>query len=150
MKDLLRQIAHEQVAAAETAQGPAAPQDIDALAEAVENEMSAKLPHDIRVYLSHSNGTDFNGLLLYGAYQSIDKPGPGGFWQGLIAANREWRETGDHSTYVILGETGIDLLTVDLQGQNAVSRDRMSGDQIESFPTVAAMLETYLLQHILA
>lgn len=148
MKDLLRQIADEQVAGAETEQEPAAPQDIDALATALKTQMSATLPDDMRTYLSLSNGTDFNGLVLYGATQSSDTPGPGGFWQGLIEANREWREAGDHSAYIILGETGMDLLTVDLQGQSPVSRDRISGDLIESFPSVAAMLESYLLQHI--
>ncbi|WP_189370000.1 YrhA family protein [Tateyamaria omphalii] len=148
MKELLGKIADEQAAAAEFIQGPAAPQDIEALATALKIQMSATLPDDMRAYLSLSNGTDFNGLVLYGAFQSTDKPGPGGFWQGLIAANSEWREAGDHDTYVILGETGMDLLTVGLRGQSATSRDRMSGDQIESFPSVAAMLESYLLQHI--
>ncbi|MCB4379962.1 hypothetical protein FZX02_05730 [Synechococcus sp. MU1644] len=147
MKDLLTKIADDQLAASEVLQGAAEPQHIEALELEAETRLATKLPDDFRIYLPLSNGTDFNELVLYGATQSPDAPGPGGFWQGLIAANLAWRETGDHRECVILGETGMDLLTADLRGENAASLDRVSGGTIEEFPSVAAMIEFYLSSH---
>ncbi|WP_299775141.1 YrhA family protein [uncultured Tateyamaria sp.] len=147
MKDLLKRIVDDQAAASEVLQGSAEPQYIEALEIDTEAQLSAKLSGDFLTYLSLSNGTDFNGLVLYGANQSPDAPGPGGFWQGLIVTNLAWRESGDHRQYVILGETGMDLLTADLKGENATSLDRVSGDTIERFPSVAAMIEFYLSSH---
>lgn len=80
MKDLLRKIADDQAAASEVLQGSAEPQHIEALELEAETRLAAKLPNDFRTYLSLSNGTAFNGLVLYGATQSPDAPGPGGFW----------------------------------------------------------------------
>lgn len=148
MIDLLKKLANEQAAASENSQGPADPQHIEAVELEAETRLSAKLPGDFLTYLSLSNGTDFNGLVLYGSNQSPDATGPGGFWQGLTAANLAWREGGDHQDYVILGETGMDLLTLDPRGENAASRDRVSGDIVEHFPSVAAMIECYLRSHL--
>ncbi|WP_299406698.1 YrhA family protein [uncultured Roseobacter sp.] len=148
MKDLLARVGAEQDKAYEPLQGAAAPDQIEALRLEAETRLSARLPDDFLTYLSLSNGTDFNGLILYGANKSPDAPGPAGFWQGLVAANLAWREGGDHKDYVILGETGMDLLTVDLLGENAVGRDRVSGEVTERFLSAGAMIETYLTSHL--
>lgn len=118
------------------------------LKSAAAGQLSANIPADFLDFLALSSGTDFNGLVLCGADQSPDAPGAGGFWQGLVTANLVWREDGQHSCYIILGETGMDLLTVDLNGENATSRDRISDDEVERFPSVQALIEHYLAIHL--
>jgi hypothetical protein len=71
-------------------------------------------------------------------------PGPGGFWQGLVAVNKLWREGPGHDKWLVLGETDIDLLTVNLDGSEPVLRDKVSGDVNEAFPSVEAAIQRLL------
>ena len=148
MIDTLARVAAEQTAASEIVQPPASEEQIAALRAATQKELDAQLPDDFADYLMIANGIDFDGVVIYGASQSPQQTGPGGFWQGLVAANLKWRETGDRAGYVILGETGMDILTVDANGRNPVVRDRVSGDIVEEFVSVRAMLESCLAAHL--
>ena len=104
----------------------------------------ATLPDDYAALLRRSDGVDFDGLVLYGSWQSEATPGRAGFWQGLVAANKLWREGPGHERYLLLGETDIDLFTVDLDGSNPVLRDKVSSDVNETFPSVAAAIQRLL------
>ena len=134
-----------QVAVGETVQAGADEARIAALRAALEREFGAALPDDYAALLRRSDGVDFDGLVLYGSWQSEANPGPGGFWQGLVAANKLWRAGPGHETYLILGETDIDLFTVNLDGSGPVLRDKVSSDVNETFVSVGAAI-----QHLLA
>ncbi|MDT8759076.1 SMI1/KNR4 family protein [Sphingomonas psychrotolerans] len=133
-----------QVAVGETVQARADESRIAALRAALQREFGATLPDDYAALLRRSDGVDFDGLVLYGSWQSEAAPGPAGFWQGLVAANRLWREGPGHDGYLVLGETDIDLFTVDLDGTNPVLRDKVSGDLNETFPSVTAAIRRLL------
>jgi len=133
-----------QVAVGEVVQAGADEARIAALRVALQREFGATLPDDYAALLRRSDGVDFDGLVLYGSAQSEAAPGPAGFWQGLVAANRLWREGPGHERYLVLGETDIDLFTVDLDGGNPVLRDKVSSDVNETFPSVGAAIERLL------
>ena len=133
-----------QVAVGEIVQPGADEARIAALRAALQREFGATLPDDYAALLRRSDGVDFDGLILYGSWQSEANPGPGGFWQGLVAANKMWREGPGHEGYLVLGETDIDLFTVALDGSNPVLRDKVSSDVNETFPSVGAALQRLL------
>lgn len=67
--------------------------------------------------------------------------GPAAFGKGLVATNILWRQDGadgdlGRNDYLILGETSIDLLTINLDGSRAVLRDIISNDVNEEFVSV--------------
>lgn len=133
-----------QVAVGEIVQPGADEARIAALRAALQREFGATLPDDYAALLRRSDGVDFDGLVLYGSWQSEANSGPGGFWQGLVAANKMWREGPGHEGYLVLGETDIDLFTVALDGSNPVLRDKVSSDVNETFPSVGAALQRLL------
>lgn len=130
IEKLLSLIENEQI------QPPASPVAIGAEAAALQAQFHACLPQDYRAFLEQMNGLDLNSLVLYGAGQSSESPGPGGFWQGIVAANRMWREGPGVEHYLVLGETSMDLLTVDINGTRPVLRDKVSSDINEEFSSV--------------
>lgn len=133
-----------QVAVGEVVQAGIDDGRIAALRGALQREFGATLPDDYAALLRRSDGVDFDGLVLYGSTQSQASPGPGGFWQGLVTANKLWRQGPGHDGYLVLGETDIDLFTVSLDGTNPVLRDKVSGDINETFPSVGAAIERLL------
>ncbi|WP_135987243.1 YrhA family protein [Sphingomonas naasensis] len=133
-----------QVAVGEVVQPGADEARIAVLRGALQRAFGATLPDDYAALLRRSDGVDFDGLVLYGSAQSEAAPGPGGFWQGLIAANRLWREGPGHDAYLVLGETDMDLFTVNLDGTAPVLRDKVSSDVNERFPSVAEALQKLL------
>lgn len=138
------QIRADHQAAGEAVQPPATPEQTAALVHEAQDRFAATVPQDYVDFLHKTNGVDFDGLVLYGAGQTPEARGPGGFWQGLVAANAEWRRSGAHEGYLILGDTDMDLVTVDLAGERASLRDRVSGDVVETFDSVAAMLDSLM------
>lgn len=133
-----------QVAVGETVQAGADEARIAALRAALEREFGATLPEDYAALLRRSDGVDFDGLVLYGSWQSEANPGPGDFWQGLVAANKLWRAGPGHEAYLVLGETDIDLFTVNLDGTGPVLRDKVSSDVNETFASVGAAIQRLL------
>jgi hypothetical protein len=94
----------------------------------------ATLPDAYADLLRREDGVDVDGLVLYGSWQSPDAREPGGFWQGLVAANMLWREVPGREAYLVLGDSDLYLLTVDLDGGEPVLRDRVTAEPVESFP----------------
>ncbi len=147
MIEVLDLIAADQQRAGEVSQPPAREDGIRALALAMKSEFNAQLPIDFAAFLKQSNGLDYNGLVIYGSDQTPENTGPGGFWQGLIAANQEWRSGGCHD-YLIIGETELDILTVEYDGTQPARRDRVSGDVIQRYGSVAEMLATLMRERL--
>jgi hypothetical protein len=145
---LIETLEADQAAHGEARQDAASRDDIDRLRAALHAEFSAVLPNDYALFLRRANGLDYNGLVLYGATQDQAAPGPGGFWQGLRAANRLWRQGPGHEDLLILGETDMDLLTVTLDGADPGLRDKVSGDLAQVFDSVIDMLEAVVSQRL--
>lgn len=141
---MIEQARDAQVAVGETVQPGADAARIAACRSALKEQFGATLPDDYAAMLRTSDGVDFDGLVLYGSWQSEDRRGPADFWQGMVAANRLWREGPGHEQYLVLGETDIDLFTVALDGGDAVLRDKVSGDVNERFGSVREGLDRLL------
>lgn len=148
LKTLLEAIETDQAKHGEVRQGRASMDDVDGLRAALHAAFGAVLPQGYALFLQRANGLDYNGLVLYGATQSQAAPGPGGFWQGLCAANHLWRHGPGHDRLLILGETDMDLLTVALNGAEPSLRDKVSGDLVQAFDSVEDLLETVISQRL--
>ena len=147
MIQVLEAVAADQIQAGEVVQPPGSLDAIKLVRDNLRKAFDATLPPDVAAFLTKTNGLDYNGLVIYGCSQSPERPGPGGFWQGLIEANRLWRD-GSVSAFLIIGETDMDLLTVDLTGRDATLRDKVSHDVNERFDTVSGMIETVLKRRL--
>lgn len=146
MQQHVERIRADQQRHGEPGQGAASVEQIARLRASLIARFGAILPDDYAAFLQLSNGIDHDGLLLYGASQSVEAPGPHHFWQGIAAANAAWREGVGHDAHIVLGETGMDLLTVATDGTDPVLRDRISHDVNARFDSVAAAV-SWLLQH---
>lgn len=133
MNDLSERLMAAQVAAGEAVQPPASAARIEAARVELREAFGATLPPGYAAFLAEMDGADFDGVVLYGTGQTRAAPGPGDFWQGLAEANRLWRDGPAHDNYLVLGESDLDLLTVDLDGTSAQLRDKVSGDVNERF-----------------
>ncbi len=107
-------------------------------------EFGATLPDAYADLLRREDGVDVDGLVLYGSWQSPEARGPGGFWQGLVATNILWRDVPGREDYLVLGDSDLYLLTVDLDGGAPVLRDRVTAEPVEWFPDVATAIEWLL------
>jgi hypothetical protein len=137
--DLLKKIEEDKKAAQEVTQSPASQAEIDALKIQLKSKFGAEIPEALIRFLSLQNGLDYNGVVIYGTLQTPEKRSAGGFWQGLIAANALWRE-GPTRDYLVIGDTEMDILTVELDGSSPKRRDRVSGDVVEEYASVEDML----------
>lgn len=144
MFDAVLRVTARQAALGEVGQGAATQADVEALRADLSLLFGAVLPDDYAAFLRLCNGLDHDGTVLYGARQSVEAPGPAGFWQGLVAANAAWREGPGHTGYLVLGETGMDLLTVDRGNSRPALRDRVSGEIAARFDSVAQALNALL------
>ena len=104
----------------------------------------AALPDAYADLLRREDGVDVDGLVLYGSWQSPEARGPGGFWQGLVATNILWRDVPGREDYLVLGDSDLYLLTVDLDGGAPVLRDMVTAEPVERFPDVATAVDWLL------
>lgn len=144
----IERIETDQLTHGEARQGAASAEQVARAREELRSRFGAALPEEYAAFLRRCNGMDYNGLVLYGASQSEDKPGAKGFWQGLVPANAAWREGVGHDAYIVLGETDMDLFTVKPDGTGPVLRDKVSGDVNELFETVAQGIESLLQRRL--
>lgn len=123
---------------------PATEARIEKLVANARKKLGAVIPADYLALLQHQDGVDYNGLVLYGSWQSEKKPGPAGFWQGIIDANTVWRDNPDNAKLLVLGDNDMEMLVVDLDGTKPRSIDKVSGDTTKRYASVKAMLEAQL------
>ena len=154
MEEVLAAIRAELAAWDEAPLRPAPNERIEAVRVALRDAFGATLPPDYAAFLAQADGLSFNGLVLYGSWQSWALPEVRGstpgyrFWQGLVEVNALWRDGPGLEACLVLGEGDMDLITVDLRGENPVVRDKVSNDVFESFATVEDALVAMLSRRI--
>ncbi len=137
MKEIIEAVHANKAAFAEPVQPPATRIAIDSAVAEAKARFGAAVPGDFQDFLTIANGIGFDGVVIYGADQTPERTGPADFWHGLIAANLAWRDGSDRGPILILGETDMDLFTVDLAGENPLVQDKVSDDVIRRFDSVA-------------
>ena len=154
MEEVLAAIRAELAAWDEAPLRPASTERIEAARVALRDAFGATLPADYAAFLAQADGLSFNGLVLYGSWQSWAVPevrggAPGdGFWQGLVEVNALWREGPGLEACLVLGEGDMDLITVDLRGENPVVCDKVSNDVLAGFSTVEDALVAMLSRRL--
>jgi hypothetical protein len=61
-----------------------------------------------------------------------------------VATNILWRDVPGREDYLVLGDSDLYLLTVDLDGGAPVLRDRVTAEPVEWFPDVTTAVEWLL------
>lgn len=148
MQAIIEQVLADKASYGEAVQPPAAQLAIDTVSARVQQAFGATLPPDFAQFLALTNGLTHNGAVLYGADQTEIQRGPGGFWQGVVEANTMWREGPGHMDYLVLGDTDMDLFTVDLNGENPVLREKVSSDVFVTYASVAEAIEAILRERM--
>ena len=129
--DLLRRVEADQRAAGETWAAPAGPAARAAAREGA-RRLGAVLPDAYAAFLAHADGLDWDGVVFYGSGE--------GLLRGIEDANLAWREVPGAARLLVLGETDMDLLTIDASGGGAALRDRIGLEAVERFADVAGLL----------
>lgn len=136
MERALEKVVAEQRKVGETVQPAADEAALAAERDELRERFGAMIPDDYSRFLRRTNGINFDGVVFYGVGYTEAAPGLGGFWQGLTETNRLWRDGPGRETFLVLGETDMDLLTVELDGTRPVLRDKVSNDVFEEFASV--------------
>lgn len=136
MERALEKVIAEQRDVGETIRPAADDAALAAEQDKLRERFGATIPADYLRLLRHANGVSFDGIVLYGAGYTEAAPGPGGFWQGLTETNRLWRDGPGREAFLVLGETDMDILTVELDGTRPALRDKVSNDVSERFASV--------------
>ena len=147
MEQVVDAIRTDQVRVGEVAQRPLSHEEIGNVDKTVQTKVGIGLPDEVKHFLTLVGGIDYNGAVIYGGAQSPDQPGPGGFWQGILAANLLWRN-GASLPFLVIGETDMDILTVGVDGSNATLRDKVSHDVNERFHDVGTMITEVLRRRL--
>ncbi len=147
LAEILDAVALDQRRAGEVVQAPASPEAVERTRDALRRTFGASLPTAMVEVATRMNGVDFDGVVIYGVGQTPETPGLNGFWQGLCAVNALWRAD-EALDYLVVGETDLDLLTVDLAGDDAGLRDKVSREVIETFESVGEMIAGVLRRRL--
>jgi hypothetical protein len=143
----LQVVAAEQRDAGEIVPGGASDDDIEAASRLVKEAFGIELPESYKVVLQQRNGIDYNGVVFYSAVDSPQTPGSGGFWQGLVAANKAWRDSGENSHLLILGDNSMDFFAFDPQNGEFNRHDRVTGEILKQYQNVTEMISDALSDH---
>lgn len=138
----LLEIADRAAKAGERVAQPASQDCIRKLRSASLSQLSFEIPEEFAAFLSLSDGLDHNGYLIY---SSGCEPGdPASF----IDRNLEWRKSGFNASTIFFADTGLDAYV--LEGGEFIRQDRVSGDHLEAFATLDAMLAEVLHQMLVS
>lgn len=90
------------------------------------------------------NGLEYNGVILYGADETILKEVPRQAVNGLIDCNQVWYENEWQKQYLFLGESSISWYVYDLRAAKYYALDNPSGETSEEFEDLEQMLDKML------
>ena len=144
MDRALEKVVAEQRQVGETVRPAADDAQLAAERDALRECFGPTLPDDYARSLRRVNGVSFDGIVLYGAGYTEAAPGPGGLWPGRAETNRLWRDGPGRDAFLVLGETDMDLLTIELDGTRPVLREKVSNDVMEEFASVDDAIERLL------
>lgn len=128
-------------------QAPAADAEIADMIARARAELGAEPPSAYADFLRRMNGLNDNGLFVYGTRTLPIAGDADSTIQGLVEANRDWREGGGLDRALVLGEGNQDLYVLDLDSGEYQVRDRVPGDVIERHASFDALLAAALSAH---
>lgn len=98
---------------------------IEATRTALAAKCGAPLPDELAALWRLTDGLDWNGMVLYGTVTAPD----GRFWQSIVAANEEWRGDPGNEPLLIVGDTDLDILAMELATGLWLSAGRIGRDR---------------------
>lgn len=127
---------------------PATEEELAALQTAATEQLGYTLPATYRELLTHCNGLDHNGTVIY-ATSDVLRTKPSGRVtydrMGLVEANLLWRDYEPHKEFVFLAETGDVLYRHNLVSGKFEVVDRVAGDMddpaTDAYDTLDPLLE---------
>jgi hypothetical protein len=140
----LQVVAVEQRGAGEVVPGGASLDDLKQVSHAVKEAFGIDLPESYQAFLRQRNGIDYNGVVFYSAIDTPEKPGAGGFWQGLVAANTAWRDGGENTHLLILGDNSMDFFAFNPEKNEFTRNDRITGEIAARYQSLTEMISDAL------
>ena len=110
-RDLLRHIAVEQRSIDGAAQSPCSEGQLDRLKRRAHLELGTELPADYVDFLAHTDGLDWNGVVLYASEPSAIVGHPDRSIAGVVEMNLSFRDDRRFDDLLVLGSDGIDIYT---------------------------------------
>lgn len=143
LEELLAAVHADQHHDGETVRPPATAAALSALVSESHDRLGMEVPEDYLAFLHVSDGLDYNGLVLYSAFDSSESAN-GGFWQGLVAANLLWRDDPDNAGLLILGDSDLDIFAWVPSDNQFAQMDRIGRDRRIAHRSCEAMIEAAL------
>jgi hypothetical protein len=141
---ILEAVSHAQHAAGEVVAQGASDSVLEAANEHVRREFGLPIPQSYVSILKQRDGIDYNGTVFYSALDTPEKPGPGGFWQGIVAANQMWRDDKTRTDLLILGDSSMDFFAFSPKDNSFGRYDRVTSDVIERYQDAHEMIMSAL------
>ena len=110
-RDLLRQIAAEQRSTGSGAQNPCSESQLDRLRRRARLELGTDLPAAYVDFLAHTDGLDWNGVVMYASERSPIVGHPDRSIAGVVVMNLIFRCDGRFDDLLVLGSDGMDIYT---------------------------------------
>lgn len=140
----LQIVAVEQRSAGEIVPSGANESEVEMAKSALKMTFGLDLPESYIALLKQRNGIDYNGVVFYSALDTPEKPGAAGFWQGLVAANQAWRDGGENTNLLILGDNSMDFFAFDPATGDFGRYDRVTCESLARYDTADQMVEAAL------
>ena len=139
---LLATIHDEQRARGEEAPPPATEEEGAALTDFVRRYAGVAPPAGYVAFLRLANGLDADGHTVHACGQRRRPNGT--VHLGLPEVNRDFRDGGGPTGWLLLGETGDDLFAIDVRSGRAHALDRVSLNSLDEFDDADGLLHHVL------
>lgn len=143
-KERLEEIIQEEKKYGEEINGGISEEEVELFVKEVEDGLNTALPEEYIKVLRVVNGLEYNGVILYGADETILKEAPRQTVNGLIDCNQVWYENEWQKQYLFLGESSISWYVYDLRAAKYYALDNPSGEISEEFEDLEQMLDKML------
>lgn len=152
MNSILDKIERQKRHFGEHMQSSCSETDLQQLAKEALIKLKIEIPSPYLAFLRRTNGLDWNGTVFFAAKTSPYFDNQKMTLEGIVEGNERLREVPRNRTFLIFGESGMEMYVLDLRTGKYSVVDHISTDMYESFDAfedlLAAALEKRLLPGI--
>ncbi|MGQ5176209.1 YrhA family protein [Bacillus halotolerans] len=139
--NLLEEIRKREAKYGDALNSPATEKDIIKFEAAVVGKFPVnEIPLEYKKFLQTVNGLDFNGLVIYGLDQELQREENNEEVYGFIETNEQWHENDEQKKYLFFGDSDTAWYCLDVIENEYLELDKPSGTLMNKFNDFNAML----------
>ncbi|WP_316274375.1 YrhA family protein [Bacillus halotolerans] len=139
--NLLEEIRKTEAKYGDELNSPVTDQEIRNFEEAVLGKFPVnEIPLEYKKFLQTVNGLDFNGLVIYGLDQELQREENNEEVYGFIETNEQWHENDEQKKYLFFGDSDTAWYCLDVIENEYLELDKPSGTLMNKFNDFNAML----------